>query len=480
MNCKANNRRITKKVWSGPQLVVRLLLLCLWTASGCRVVEETAKLPMRTVNAVTPTKQEKQLDPAELQEKVLNYADDFLGRTSTSLDEYARRMGTPKARSDALTWKLALSSSILAIATGANPAANLADLLALSSISRAFLEQRAPEIEPRGALDPWLESSRVLETNAWKIADEVLTAEQQAEFRAALKQWLVENAGTRSAFFRRPQELAAGIRLAREKDSQPGSVFSLVGLDPTSGLDPAVREVTRTRLFAERALFAAQHMPFLIRWQTELLVQQLLREDQLTNALAIADRISRAVESASLTAALLPDRISAERKAILDSLNTQEGRLRDLSVEATRTVEAGEKMSMSLNTTIISFDALMKRFGVGEPSTAHPDTNSPPFNILDYAHAAEQVATMAQHLDVLIKDVSGTVDTPALDKRIAQLNALSDRARVDAKSVLNHAFLLAAGLLVLGFACALVYRRLATRTPAEPANLRSPQPTRVE
>ena len=70
---------------------------------------------------------------------------------------------------------------------------------------------------------------------------------------------------------------------------------------------------------------------------------------------------------------------------------------------------------------------------------------------------------MAQHLDVLIKDVSGTVDTPALDKRIAELNALSAQTGAHAKSVLNYAFLLVAGLIILSFACAFVYRRLITR-----------------
>jgi hypothetical protein len=55
------------------------------------------------------------------------------------------------------------------------------------------------------------------------------------------------------------------------------------------------------------------------------------------------------------------------------------------------------------------------------------------------------------------------VEAPALDKRIAQLNALSGRARADAKSVLNHAFVLVAGLIVLSFACAFVYRRLMPR-----------------
>src|SRR5262249_30209149 len=169
-------------------------------------------------------------------------------------------------------------------------------------------------------------------------------------------------------------------------------------------------------------------------------------------------------ESASQTAALFPDRFTSERKAILDALDAQEGKLRDLSAEVGKSLEAGEKMSTSLNTTIVSLDALMKRFGVSEPSTAPPDTNSPPFNILDYAHTASEVGAMAQHLDVLIKDVSGTVDTPALDKRIAELNALSAQTGAHAKSVLNYAFVLVAGLIILSFACAFVYRRLITRS----------------
>ena len=114
-------------------------------------------------------------------------------------------------------------------------------------------------------------------------------------------------------------------------------------------------------------------------------------------------------------------------------------------------------MSTSLNTTLTTFDALMKRFGVGEPSTAPPDTNSPPFNILDYGRVAQDIASMAQQLDTLIKDTSGSLDTPALDKH---MSTMSGKARTDAKSILNHAFLLAAGLIVLAFACALAYRRL--------------------
>ena len=457
----------------GLWLVTWLLSLCLLATSGCQVARQTASLPGQVVTAVVPGgKSAQQTDPAALQSELLRYADDFGGRTSTGLDEYARRANTAKAREEALNWKLALDTAVLGIATGANPTANLIDFLVLSSLTRAFLERRAASAEADGAFDIWLENSRVLETNAWKIAEHVLSADQQQEMRTNISAWLARNASEGEGFLRRPQALASGIRQSGEKESKPGSVFGVVGLDPTAGLDPAVREVTRTRLFAERALYAMERMPFLIRWQTEVLTRQLLRQEQVTNALTSVDRLSRAAESASQTAAELPDRITAERKAILDALETQEGKLRNLSAEVSQTLSAGERMSTSLNTTLTTFDALMKRFGVGQPNTSPPDTNSAPFNILDYAKTADQVGTMAQHLDVLIKDASGTMDTPALDKRIAQLNALSGKARADAKSVVNHAFVLVAALILLTFVCAFIYRRVAPRSQVPEASHR--------
>jgi hypothetical protein len=212
-------------------------------------------------------------------------------------------------------------------------------------------------------------------------------------------------------------------------------------------------------------------MPFLLRWHTELAADEFLHRPQLTNALASAELLSRAMDSASQTAAQLPDRFAEERKALLDAFQAQEGKLRELSLSVGQTLTAGEKMSSALNTTIVSFDALMKRFGVGEPPNGPPDTNSPPFNILDYARTAEQVAAMAQQLDILVKDASGTVSTPALDKRIAELNALSVRARTDAKSVLNHGFLLAAALVFQVFFCLVIYRLL--RRPSCSADTRA-------
>lgn len=462
-------RSVTSSSWFRPAAALQLLIagLLLAACSGCRVAQQTAKLPGQMMTAVVPGMKPKEIDPAALQTEVLRFADEFSSRTSAALDAYAQAVGSPAAHHQALVWKVSVASAAVNVATGPNPSANLLDFLSLTTITRTALEQDWTKSPEGAAFQPWLETSRALEIEAWKLADGVFTPSQQQELRENLQKWWDANSSTRLAFFVRPQEFSSLIRQTAQKAARPGSVFAMVGLDPTAGIDPAVREVTRTRLFAERAMFTAQRMPFLLRAQIELLTAQVLDQQQVTTALTSAERLSHAAESASQTAAQLPERLAAERKAILAELEAQEGKLRELSGEVSRTLAAGEKMSTSLNTTLITFDALMKRFGVGEPSSTPPDTNAPPFNILDYAKTAEQVAGMAQQLDILLKDASGTVDSPALDKRIASLNAATQRARDDTKSILNHAFLLAAGLIGLCFIAAVGYRRLtAERTPA--------------
>lgn len=409
-----------------------------------------------------------QRDLAALQGGLQRYADEFMSRTAAAMDEYARRVNTPAARSQALSWKLPVVSAAVGIASGPNPTANLLDLITLASVTRLAVEQLVAQTADPTPLQPWLDVSRSLEAGAWDLAAGTLDASQEQELRAAIARWWEDTPDARSASFGRPQELGSMVREYAGRTGRSTSVFGIVGLDPTAGLDPAVREVTRTRLFAERTLFTAQRMPFLLRWQIELLGDQILNQSQVAQALTntvhlaeSAERLSRAAELSGQTLAQLPDRVAAERTAILSAFEAQEGRLRDLSAEVGLTLAAGEQMSTSLRATLVTFDALMKRFGVGEPDSS-PSTagDSPPFNVLDYALTAEQLTRMAQELTALLRTTDETLDSPALDRRLKDLESLAAGARADAKSVLNHAFLLAAGLVLLVFACALAYRRL--------------------
>jgi hypothetical protein len=461
-----NQRALQRILLSLTAMSLSALLILLM--NGYTAVKKTAALPVTAVELVIPGSKPVRVDPAMLQNEVLRYADEFCSQTTAALDDYASRVTSQDARLEALKWKISLNSAAVGIATGPNPVAGLLDFVSLSTLVHETLQDRAPKAVPPGALNAWLDASAVLDSNAWSLAKTVFATNQLDQIRAAIEQARATNDALGNSFFARPQELATIIRTSREqKQDQSGGVFSLVGLDPTAGLDPAVREVTRTRLFAERALFAAERAPFLLRWQSEFLTAELMRQQQISSTVDSLDRISKAAETTSQTMAILPDRITEERKAILDALQQQEGKLRDLAAEINQSLVSADKMSTSLNATLTTFDGLMKRFGVGEPSTSPPSTNSQPFNILDYGKTAEQIAAMSEQLDKLIKDTSGTVDSPAIDKRIASLNDFAEKTKADAKSVLNHAFLLVAGLIVLTFACAIGYRKACRNPRAE-------------
>jgi hypothetical protein len=429
---------------------------------GCGLL----RAPQTMVKAVIPGNQSQGFDLVGLQLQVQRFADEYSALNTTAIDEYARRVGTEAARIDGLKWKLRASAAAVSIASGPHPKANLLDIVTLATLTRMTIEDYAAQATNAGAFQAWLDAARILETNVWTLAATALKPPQIEELRGAIHGWHDRNPEVRSTFFARPQEYASMVKTAPAKGAEITSVFSLMNLDPTAGLDPAVREVTLTRLFAERAMFTAQRMPFLLRVQAELLTAEVAQQPEmqrvLTNATRFsdsADRISRATESVSQTAAQLPDRIAAERQAILAALDQQEGKLKALAAEVDRALESGEKMSTSLNTTITTFDALMKRFGVGEPKTnAAPATNSASFNVLDYGQVATQVGAMAKEINALVASV---------DRSLPQLTRLSEQAGADAERVVDRAFRFGLVLIVVLLAgsvlAGLLYRFLANK-----------------
>ena len=440
------------------------MLISAMVASGCGVTRETLRMPTQAVHSVLPGGKKTTVDPTLLQADLQRYSDEFVSQTTTVLDEFAVRMGTDKARSQALRWKVMLGSTAVGIASGPNPRANLIDFVVLATGTRTSLEEFWTRGVDGTAFQPWLNTCRALETNAWVLCKGLLNAQQEAELRQALRQWWDANPEGRSSFLVRPEEFGRVIRQAHQREPRTGSVFALVGLDPIAGLDPAVQEVTRARLFAERALFTAQRAPFLLRWQIELLTDQLTRGPEVRTLVETSDRMGRAAESATSTMAQLPDRLTEERKAILAALNEQEGQLRELSLEVGRTLAAGGTMSESLNKTLVTFDALMKRFGVGEPETAPaPEKPGEPFRIQDYGDTALRLEAAARQLTELLRTLDQTLGSTNLNQLSASGALLVTEAQSRGQALVDNAFWKGLTLVGATFLAALAYRFLVIR-----------------
>jgi hypothetical protein len=443
------------------RLPVLLGLLLVTFSTGCGLMRTVMKVPGQTVRAVTPGNQgQPAVDPVEVQETLLRFADSYSTGMILGADKLRHGTNAPDPV-EILKWKIALSTQTCSIASGPNEIANMLDMIVFVTATRMTLEEYwMPKVYGDSAL-PMLETCQNADTEIWRFAGTVLKPGQMKELHRAIEAWRSQNPLPEDVMAVRAVGFASKVGQAGKSGTATiDSVFNLLDVDPLSGLDPAVREIAQTRLFAERALFVTQQMPKLLRWQTELLsinamemptVQQLVTNT--TQIAASADRFARVAEQ-------LPGQVSAEREEILKALQSQETNVSSL-------MTSGTQMSDSLNTTLTTFTALMKLFGVGDTNSAGPpDTNSQPFRIQDYTQTAAQLEATSRQLTELLVTLNRTIGSTNLLQLSEQVGPAVQRAQTGSKEVVDYAFWKGILLVVIMLAAALIYRFLAMRMKA--------------
>jgi hypothetical protein len=413
-------------------LALVLLFAVLGLTAGCTL------LRFGKGGAGKPSAQPELVDE---QIQLQRFADDFQTRTGQALDESAERLDTDAGRQKVLRLKLTIGSSVLSVVSGPNPNANLLDLVSLTVLMRMSVQDYWMKTTNGAAFRPWLDVSRALERDVWDLAGRFLKPAQVDELRRGIEQWYAQNPEVRTAFFARPHAFASMVWTSQEKGA--GSTFNLVSLDPTAGLEPAVREVTQSRLFAERAMYLAQRMPFYLRFQAELLAYEVTEQPAsqmaLSNATQLTEsarHIGHAAESLSQTARQLPDLLAG----------------------ADRALTSGEKMAGSLNITVTNLDALVQRL-------KSERTNARPFDILDYAQTADKVDNVARDLNALVGSVN---------QGVPEIQRLSRQADADLQKDIDRGFrlglvliaVLLTGSLLVGVLCIYFAQKLKQRHAA--------------
>jgi hypothetical protein len=440
-------------------------LLVLAGVNGCGVSRELESLPGEAVHTVTlGGKDAPAVDPVELQAKLLRFADAFQTGIVASIGRL-RIHGEPADLQTILQWKAAVSSMVISIASGANIRVNLLDLAVIVTLLRLSVESRF-RVEEFGESGTLLRKDcRDAEESIWRLSSAVLEPGQKEELRRAIEAWHQSHATLEEILSARAAGFTAEV-LKSAPGSSPSStsegLLKSLDVDPLSGLDPAVREITQTRLFAERALFVGQKLPVLLRWQTELLGLTLLGTPEVRQVTGAAPKISSSVERLTNVAETLPDRLVKEREALVKALEAQEKTLGPIVRDVRGTVEAGTSMTESLNTTLETFDEVIKRLadaGAFKPSPPSPE----PFRIQDYTQAATQLGTTLKQLadtTVTIERLLSSEGIRDLSERVAPVVT---RAEGGARNVVDHAFMWALVLVGALLAAALMYRYVSLR-----------------
>jgi hypothetical protein len=398
----------------------------------------------------------------ELQLKTMRFADEYVG----GLVEGVRRFQAGTTDSSMLlaaqNWKVNQATSAYTIATGPNPVTNALDMVVLATLSRMVMEDSWVNEKYGELANPVRDEHVRLEPHAWSLADEFLTEAQMQQLHGVIDEWRQSNPHVVAVGYVHFRDFAKSIGRPKPGESgSSGSLFSFLGLDPLSNLDPAVQEIAQTRQLAERTIYYAQRAPALIDMQVERITYQLASMQETRDLLGDLDRVSKAAATASGVAAQLPDVIAREREAAIDQfmgeLQSQQQETLALVTELRKALEAGTATSDSLQETLRSFDTLMGRFAK-PPGSQPPKEPSRPFDIMEYATAARELAATARQLEVLVVQLEA--GTPGLSQ-------LAQRTTQDLSNLVDRAFwrLLVLIIVLVGatFLAAIGYRMLSRR-----------------
>jgi hypothetical protein len=435
--------------------IVLLLTLAL-SASGCSLLKNTLELPEKSIRSLLSLNQGNDApDPVELQSQLLRFADYYLDAINLTSRRLEQEDGAPAERRNQLRRRIAITNDVLAIVTGANTYANLMDMVILVSLNRMNVEHFWIPRRYGDSAQPLLLASQKAENEIWRIAAATLKPEQIKELRTAIQSWHNQHPDARSP--RDVGSLGFASEVARmNRGSQSGitsSVFNLLAIDPLAGLDPATRELANTRLFAERGMFLARHMPTLIRWETELLTIQTAEMPQIEKLLANTAQLSESANRFSLTAEQLPGLISTEREQIVQALDAQRPGLISLAAQTEKALTAGNQMSNASTATLKSFQDVLRQL---QASPSNP--NAEPFRINDYTAAAAQINATAQDLVKLLQAFDQTLAPDKFDGLSTRLEALTRQTQASGKELVDYTFrqTLFLGLILIGSACAMV------------------------
>lgn len=209
------------------------------------------------------------MDQAELQQSLQRISSQFLGTLSESGARAVAGAAEPAVRAELLQRLLLNQSSVLDIVTGPSPEANLLDLLVFARLGTDAVERHLlPVLGETGA--PVRDAFAALREDADVLAARVLTPTQSRELDGLVEAWQAAHPEQqRTAVVRLPDFAALAAGTAARAESSRGLLHSV---------KTATRAADQALLLSERALFLAQRLPFLLRAQVRVTIQEVLRD----------------------------------------------------------------------------------------------------------------------------------------------------------------------------------------------------------
>jgi hypothetical protein len=408
-----------------------------------------------------PSKQSAQLQVLQL--KTMRFADEYVGSITVPIRNFQVSTDNAADRLDSQNWLLSQATAAYTIASGPSPVVNVVDMVVLVELSRMVIDDAWVGERFGARATPLRDAYLRLQPVVLDIAKIALSADQIAELQRLIVEWRAQNPHVTAISYVHFRDVATSIGSPSAGGGQSyGGLFSMLGLDPFSSLDPAVREITETRQLAERTIYYAQRVPNLLDMQIERLTFEMATMPETKRLLANADQIANAASTTGKVIGEIPGMLTHEREAairqLMEAVTTETALTKQLVIEVRAALESGTVTSNSLNTTIHSFEQLVASFDKPKPVGGPAEAPGRPFNITEYTAAAAQITRAANELQQLLAGV---------DHGSPELVKAAQQATGTMQNLVDHAYWRIAqliGLLLLGaLGAALAYRGIVRR-----------------
>jgi hypothetical protein len=361
-----------------------------------------------------PKPEPTQINQKAIQEGVMSFADSWLNLVSQGYVEFESRAETPELRVSAKKMRFGAMTSAVEIATISHPGRALLDMLVLASLNKATWDRHW--LNNYGAPAQLLSDNyALLEKDIWSFGSQFATAEQLAELRRLVDQWLTEHPDAVTASFVRFTDFGALRNSpALVAATKPGGWLS-------TARDVAAAAQSMQQL-SERALFLALRMQELMASRFELSVAETLSTPEILQLLDDVSGFRQVAEDYAVLMEKLPADVAQEIDALVTSSLLKIGAEREAMIEQAM-AEISQEREAAITQVMES---------IGQERTA----------------ALEQT----------LKGIAAERST--LLKTIAQIVIWSD---LQAKATFARIFILAACLFLLYFLLRLVYRFMRDR-----------------
>lgn len=222
---------------------------------------------------------------------------------------------------------------------------------------------------------------------------------------------------------------------------------------------------------AERFTDVAEDLPRDLRWQTEIMVDGVLRSDQITTALLSMQRVSDSAERISVVTERLPEETAAAVRSALAEVEASEPMLRGLltetrtvaiqlretieqatvtTTEANRLAEQLERTAAAWNETAKSGSLLLEGVErLAKPSGNPSASNSRAFDIEDYRRTAEELRLATEEARRLLDQVERVQSPPVVQDLEQAISNSTQTADARARGLVDHAYQRGLQLLLL-------------------------------